>query len=483
MYILNLSKELNDEWTWKERFPRQPEVLDYLNHVADRFDMRKEIQFNTRVKSAIWDNTKSLWTIKTIQGEEYTCKCFISATGVLSVGRDLPFPGADKFKGEAYLSYAWPDHTVDFKGKRVGIIGTGATGVQLIPTIAHSAASVTVFQRTANYVLPARNHPLTSDQLNAIKRNYDAVWQGARRQLFGMAFEDSKITTKDMKNDAAIHRVLEHGWEIGGFRFVFETFADLTTDDRANQIASDFVRNKIRAVVKDEETAELLCPDHPLMAKRPPLGHYYFETFNKPHVTLIDIKSNPIKEIYESGVRLREKDGRTEKDEHEFDVIIYALGFDVSTGPLNRLEVRGQEASQTLGEVWTQHLETYLGLMVEKFPNMFMIAGPQIPLGNFPVVLDNNAVWIGRCLDYMQKTGHKAIEPKKEAMDKWGKLVSDVFAMTVLPDAAKKAGSWIVGANIPGKPVAPLFWLGGVGSYFEICNAEADAGFPSLQIS
>lgn len=278
IYILNISKELNNDWTWKERYPRQGEVLEYLNHVADRFEMRNDIQFKTRVKSATWDKTKRLWNINTTtHGEHYTCRYFIPATGALSVGRELPFPGAEQFKGESYVTFAWPHHAVDFKGKRVGIVGTGATSVQIVPTIAHSAASVTVFQRTPNYVLPARNHPLTSDQQEEIKRNYNTVWQEARSQMFGMSLQDSKLTTKDMKNDTAIQQVLERGWETGGLRFIFETFADLTTSEEANYMASEFVRNKIRAIVKDEETAELLCPDHPIMAKRPPLGHHYFE--------------------------------------------------------------------------------------------------------------------------------------------------------------------------------------------------------------
>lgn len=254
-------------------------MLEYLNHVVDRFDMRKEIQFNTRVKSATWDSTKRLWNIKPTQGEDCSCRYFIPATGALSVGRDLPFPGVNKYKGESYVTYAWPQHTVNFKGKRVGIIGTGATSVQIIPTIAHSADSVTVFQRTPNYVLPARNYPLISDQQDEIKRNYITIWQDARSQMFGMALKDSKLTIKEMESDTAIQRVLERGWEMGGLGFIFETFADLTTSAEANYIASEFVRNKIRAVVKDEETANLLCPDHPIMAKRPPLGHSYFEAY------------------------------------------------------------------------------------------------------------------------------------------------------------------------------------------------------------
>lgn len=279
VYILNISKELNDEWTWKERYPGQREVLEYLNHVVDRFDMRKDIQFKTQVKCATFDSSKSLWNIKTADSEDYVCRYFIPATGPLSVGAELPFRGAKKFKGESYRTCVWPHHSVDFNGKRVGVIGTGATSVQIIPIIAHSAASVTVFQRTPNYVIPARNHPLTSDQLNEIKRNYDDVWQDARAAAFGNAIKDSKLTMKDMKSAAAIQQVLEYGWEVGGFSFFFATFSDLLTSEESNHIASEFVRSKIRAIVKDEETAELLCPDYPLLAKRPPLGHHYFEAY------------------------------------------------------------------------------------------------------------------------------------------------------------------------------------------------------------
>ncbi|OQV11092.1 hypothetical protein CLAIMM_14989 [Cladophialophora immunda] len=484
VYILNISKELNAEWTWKERFPRQPEVLDYLRHVADRFDMRKDIQFQTWVKSATWDEGERVWNIQTEQSQGLRCKYFICATGALSAGRDPPFSGVARFKGESFRTYAWPRHAVDFKGKRVGIIGTGATGVQLVPTLAHSAKSVTVFQRTANYVLPARNHPLTAEQQEAIKRTYDEVWQVARSELFGMCLKDSKVTTKEMENEAAIQRVLDYGWELGGFRFVFETFADLVTSEEANTAASNFVRNKIRAIVQDPETAELLCPDHPLMAKRPPLGHYYFEAFNRPHVTLVDIKSNPIQEITETGVRLTGKDSRQNTDEFELDVIIYAIGFDASTGAITRMEIRGREADETLGERWNRQLETLFGVTVSGYPNLFMVAGPQIPLGNFPVLLDNNVGLIGRLIEHARKHGEKTtIEPKPEAMAKWTKLVGDVFGMTVLAEAAKKAGSWMVGANVPGKRVAPLFWMGGMGSYFELCDADVKAGFPSMYIS
>ena len=475
VYILNFSKELNDDWKWKERFPRQPEVEEYLNHIVDRFDMRKDIEFKTRVKSCHYDEAKNIWTITTDQGKTMTCRYFVSASGVLSVGRDLPFKGTEKFKGESYKTFAWPKHEIEYAGKRVAVIGTGATAVQLIPIVAHNAKSLTVFQRTANYVLPARNFPMTNDQMNEIKSKYPEIWQGARSQSFGMSMIDTKQTTEGL-TEKQVYRILDRGWETGGFRFIFETFADLIVNQKANDMASEFVRDKIHTVVHDEKTAELLCPDHSLFAKRPPLGHYYFETFNKPHVTLVDVKSNRIEEITEKGVRLENG------EESEFDMIIYAIGFDASTGALATMDVRGRN-DQVLGDVWNKQLETFLGIMVEGFPNMLMLSGPQSPFANLPIVLDNTADWIGKILGYMQKNNYTMAEPTREAMEKWCKLLTDVYNSTILPKAALQAGSWYIGANIPGKPISPLFWFGGVVPYFEICNTEVDNNFPSLTMS
>lgn len=351
--------------------------------------------------------------------------------------------------------------------------------MQVVPMAAHEAKQVTVFQRTPNWVLPARNHPLTDEQLRDIKNRYAEVWQTARSQMFGMDWVDTPAKMMDEPDDLQIKRVLEYGWEIGGFRFLFETFADLLTSQRANDIASDFLRDKIRSMVKDKETAELLCPDHALMAKRPPLGHHYFEAFNKSNVQLVSIADNPIKEVTEQGITLEKKDARTNQDEFEFDVIIYAIGFDASTGPLSAIDVRGKDY-QSLGELWKTDLQTFLSITVTGFPNMFMISGPQCPFANFPILIDNTADWIAKLLAYMEKNNIERMEPKQEAMDQWGKRLVDVYETTVLPEAAKKAGSWYVGANIPGKRVAPLFWFGGVQSYFQICDEEQNKSYPGL---
>ncbi|SMR62143.1 unnamed protein product [Zymoseptoria tritici ST99CH_1E4] len=482
VYILNVSPEINEEWTWKERFPRQPEVEAYLNFVADKLDVKKDIQFNARVKSAHWDDEKGLWNFETQNGEKYRSRFFLSATGLLSVGRHLPFHGHENFKGESYISSAWPKHDVSFKGKRVAVIGTGATAVQIIPMVAHEAKTLTVFQRTANFVLPARNHPLTAEQQRSIKGRYDEVWKGACSQIFGMDMVDSQQVMMEMHDEKKIRRVLENGWEVGGFRYIFETFADLLTSQQANDVASDFVREKIRSLVKDEETAEILCPDHGLMGKRPPLGHHYFETFNKPHVTLVDVKNNPIKEITEKGVQLTDKDPRTGTDEFEFDMIIYAIGFDAGTGALVNMDVRGKD-NRSLGEEWNKELQTFLGIANDGFPNLLMMCAPQSPFANLPVALDKQADFIGKTLERMQRDNCGRVEPKKEAVEGWTKMITDVYEGTVLPAMATKAGSWYIGANVPGKRVAPLFWFGGVSGYRRFCDGEVTNGFPSLTMA
>ena len=344
---------------------------------------------------------------------------------------------------------------------------------------AYEAKEVTVFQRTPNWVLPARNHPLTDEQQRDIKHRYPEVWQTARNEMFGMDWVDSQAKMMDEPDESEVKRVLDYGWEIGGFRFIFETFADLLTDQRANDIASEFLRGKIRSIVKDKETGELLCPDHAFMAKRPPLGHHYYEMFNKPNVQLVSIAHNPIKEITEKGITLEKRDARTDKDEYEFDVIICAIGFDAVTGALSNIDVRGKDR-KSLGKLWKTQLQTFLGITVTGFPNLFMISGPQAPFANIPVIIDNTSDWIGKLLAYLEHNGIERVEPKQEAMEQYSKTLADVYEMTVLPEAAKKAGSWYVGANIPGKPVVPLFWFGGCASYFHICDEEQSKMYPGL---
>ncbi|KAF2165852.1 hypothetical protein M409DRAFT_66838 [Zasmidium cellare ATCC 36951] len=427
VYIMNFSKQLNDEWTWKERFPCQPE-------------------FHTRIQSARWNDDTHFWTLETEFGKKHTCKYFIPAGGVLSASRRLPFLGVERFKGEWYQSSYWPRHSVSLKGKRVAVVG--------------------------NYVIPARNHLLSADQQESIKENYAEIWAEAKNQSFGMSMTDSHTPMSGL-SEAKIQRVLEGGWEAGGFRFVFETFGDLISDRQSNDIASEFVRNKIRSVVKDEKTAEKLCPKYGLFAKRPPLGHYYFETFNRANVSLVDARTDPIKEVTEHGLC-------TESGEqYEFDTIIYAIGFDAGTGSLTSFDINGRNG-ENLGQKWASHVETYLGMAMTNFPNMFAIAAPQGPFANFPVVLDSQAPWVGKTISYMEKNNYKQVEPTQEAMAGWTKTVNDIYAMTILPEATKDSNSYFIGANVPGKKIEPLFWFGGIVPYFQACEEEVHTGFPNF---
>ena len=472
VYAYSFSKELQDEWNWSERFPPQAETLAYLNHVADRFDMRKAIQFNTRVHSAVYDEPSNTWTITTERGDTHTCKYLITAVGVLSTPYKPPFPGLESFQGEWHVTGRWPKEPVDFAGKRVAVIGTGATAVQAIPIIAHTAAHLTVFQRTPNYVLPARNCTLTDDERQAIRVNYDAIWRQARQHFFAFAMDTTGRTARDVTPEEH-QRILERGWEIGGFRFIFETFDDIFTDDESNRIASEFVRNKIRAIVKDPATAELLCPkDYPLAGKRPPLGHFYYETFNRPNVTLVDISQNPITEITPKGLR-------TGTQQYEADIIVFATGFDAVTGSLVGMDVRGK-GGVSLKEKWKSGPRTYLGIGVEGFPNLFMILGPQSPFANIPVVIDGIVEWIGRAIRHLRENRLAAMEATPDAMETWRRHMDELVNMTVLPKGKR---SWFLGDNIPGKPHQVLFHFGGAGVYREECSAAADRGFEGFAIS
>jgi cation diffusion facilitator CzcD-associated flavoprotein CzcO len=469
IYAYNFSEELKAEWTWKERFPTQPEVEEYLQHVADRFDMRKDITFNTRIESARYDDEAHRWTFTTDSGETVTSRFFVSAAGLLTVLLEPPFPGRERFQGECVDTARWPKEGVDFTGKRVAIVGAGASAVQVVPIAAHRAANVTLFQRTPNYVLPARNHPLTDEQSAEIKANYTEIWEQARRQAFGFPMDPAGRTIADVTPEE-VERILEAGWESGGFRFVFETFDDLMVSDECNDYATEFVRKKIRAIVKNPETAELLCPDYPLGAKRPPLGHFYYEAFNRDNVDIVNVKEEAIEEITATGIR-------TTKGEYEFDVIVLALGFDGVVGALTRMDVRGYRG-ESIAERWAGELDTNLGICVEGFPNMFMITGPSQTAGNVPVVMDEVVKWIGRALGHMKEHGYTRMEATQEASDAWGQRAMDVLEQTVLTGVNIGEGihSWMIGTNVRGE-VRPLFWMGGSGAYFEIISEVADRDF------
>jgi cyclohexanone monooxygenase len=473
VYICNVSKELNDDWNWSERLPSQGEVLSYLDHFADRFNLRKDIEFHTSVSKAHFDCQTKLWTVTDFAGKSCTASYLITAVGPLSEARKPDFACFDQFKGEWHQTSSWPKTTVKFTGKRVAVIGTGATGVQVIPIVAHEADHVTVFQRTPNYVIPGRNYHIPPQKLKEVRRDYDQIWQQARGQVFGMAMPAAGRTVKDVKDHAHHLRILDQGWEAGGFHFVFTTFDDILVDQKSNEVMSEFVRNKIRTMVNDEKTAELLCPRYPFLAKRPPLGHFYYEAFNRSNVQLVDVGGN-------NGIQaFTEKGLRTENgNEYEFDMVIFAIGFDAATGALAEIEIRG-ENDVALKEVWAKELETHLGITVTGFPNMFMVTGPQSPFANIPIIIDNTATWIGKAITHLQQENKTSLEPTKKAEKAWANQVNGVFNMTLIAGSSVETRSWYVGANVPGKPQNVLFYFGGVGAYFDECEKEAAAGFPS----
>ena len=472
LYAYSFSKDIQDNWDWSERYPGQPEALAYLQYVADVCDMRKDIQFSTRVSAATYDEPSTCWRVTTDDGETLTASYLISATGPLSTPYKPDFPGFENFRGEWYLTGNWPKEPVSFASKRVAVIGTGATAVQAIPLIALTASQVTVFQRTPNYVLPARNAPLTTFDREAYRSNYDKIWARTKTQFFGFDFDDAGRRLVDVPIEESL-RVLERYWEIGSFRILFETFDDIFTNERTNEVVSDFIREKIRSIVKKPQTAELLCPkDHPLGSKRPPLGHFYYEAFNRDNVQLISVRDNPISEITSTGIRCGDS-------QFDVDVIVFATGFDAVTGTLNRLNVTGRDGS-TLRETWRDGPQTYLGIGVAGFPNFFMVGGPQSPFANIPVIIDGCVEWIGRAIKFLRDNEASAMEPSAESVRAWCAHMNALVEQTVLPRAS---GSWFMGGNIPGKPRVVLFHFGGAGVYREECNAVADDNFTGFNIA
>ncbi|KAM0817835.1 putative Cyclohexanone monooxygenase [Seiridium cardinale] len=472
VYCLNFSPELCQEWTWKERYPSQAEMRSYLNHVADRFDMRKDISLNTHITEARFDDDKNIWRVKSAQGDTYTSDFVVLGTGLLSSAKKIPFPGFKTFQGESYQTSSWPHEPVSLKDKRVGVIGTGSTGVQIVPIAAHVAKSVHVFQRTPNYVLPSRSEPISAEQSESIKANYDEIWARAEKQLMGLDMPPAGRVLADVKDDpVAVRRVLDAAYEQGGFGFLFQVFDDLFVNAEANETMCEYLREKTRALVKDPKTAQLLNPKYPLFTKRPPNGAKYLESFNKPNVHLVDLSTNGIKEIVPGGIR-------TETDEYELDVIIYALGFDAVSGPVTGIDIHGRQG-RSLREEWNKSIETFQGLTIAGYPNLFMTSGPKSTFSNFPMLISTTTVEIGKVISATREKQCKTAEPTAEAQTGWTALCDDLFDHTVLSKYADETRSWTVGANIPGKPRGTLYFFGGLPGYSAQCQKESAAGFPS----
>jgi cation diffusion facilitator CzcD-associated flavoprotein CzcO len=468
-YSYSWSHELEQDWTWSERYAGQAEILRYLEHVADRFDLRRDLRLGTRVEAASFDESEYRWSVVTGGGDRLSAAFLIMATGCLSVPRVPDIPGIGAFAGEMHHTGLWPQAGVDVAGKRVGVIGTGSSIVQALPVIASEAEFVTVFQRTPNFSVPAWNAPLGEDAIADRKARYDRFRRKARRTTAGNPWDARAQSVWDATPEQRV-REFEQRYAVGGF-CLHAAYADLFADQASNDLLAEFLRTKIRERVDDPEIAELLCPyDHPVGTKRMCVDTDYFETYNRPNVRLVPIRETPIDEITPTGLRVGD-------EEFELDVIVLGTGFDAMTGALLAVDLRGRDGL-SLRDKWAEGPRSALGLAIAGFPNLFTVTGPGSPsvLSNMMVSIEQHVDWIASCITYLRERGIATIEPTPAAEDAWVEHVRDVGDASLFP----RAKSWYMGANIPGKPRVLLPYVGGVGRYRERCDevAERDyAGF------
>ena len=471
-YSYTFSDSLQQEWEWSERYSGQPEILRYANHVADRFDLKRDIQFETSVTKARFDAHNNCWSVATNDGANYVANFLVLATGCLSSANLPSIEGIDDFEGESYHTGNWPHQGVEFFGKRVCVIGTGSSAIQAIPHIAEESKTLTVFQRTANFSVPARNGPLDQDYERRVKSNYKAFRKINKRMPAALGANHQGNNQSALEATAEDHqREFSKRWQIGGFGFM-GSFNDLGLNRDANEIAAEFVRERIREIVHDPDTAARLAPTNVIGCKRLCLDTNYFETYNLPHVTLIDINENPIERLTAAGVQCRDS-------LHEFDCIVFATGFDAMTGTLLRIDIRGLNGLR-LQEKWEAGPRTYLGLTTAGFPNMFTISGPGSPsvLTNMIVSIEQHVEWIDQCLQHMRESGQSRIDPQLSAEDEWVDYVNAIADLTLYPSC----NSWYLGANIPGKPRVFMPHVG-FPNYVERCNEVVANGYRGFELT
>lgn len=473
-YNYTFSEELRNEWTWSSRYAEQPEILRYINFVADKLDLRRDIQFKTKITNATFNEKNKNWDIQTGNGQTITSKYFITALGCLSASNMPKFKGMDRFIGEFYHTGKWPHEKVDFTGKKVGIIGTGSSGIQAIPVIAQEAEHLTVFQRTPQYSSPAENHSYDPEFLQSIKENYHEIKQQMIASMHGVpSFPRDKSVLEDSPEER--QRVFEEAWEKGGLFTLMYTYNDIGFVEEANDTVAEFVRSKIAQTVENPEVAEKLLPTYYYGTKRPIIDTNYFQTYNRKNVTLVDIKSDPIEELTSKGLRTKER-------EYEFDALVFATGFDAITGPFFKIDITGK-GGISLKEKWAEgaDLKTYLGIATAGFPNMFMITGPQSPsvLSNMLVSIEQHVEWIADCIEYLRENNLETIEATVEAETAWSQQCKLIAEMSL----ATKTDSWYMGANIEGKPRGFMAFLGGVGLYRQICDEVAAKEYEGFSVS
>ncbi|MER2535612.1 MAG: NAD(P)/FAD-dependent oxidoreductase [Rhizobiaceae bacterium] len=472
-YSYSFDDDLQQEWNWTEKYATQPEILAYLNHVADRYDLRGGITFDTAVTGARFDDEAGRWLVETSSGETVSARHLVMATGCLSASRVPDFPGLERFRGETYHTGRWPHEPVSFAGKRVGVIGTGSSAIQTIPMVAREARHLHVFQRTPTFSVPAQNRPLGRDEILAWKSAYPEKRHFARHVARTGWIPEPAIGKAVETAPDALRQEFEKRWATGGSNFLY-AFSDLGVDENANRLAADFVRQKIRETVKDPVLAEKLIPwDYPIGTKRICVDTDYYATYNRDNVTLVDVRAAPIEAITETGIR-------TADGEYEVDAIIFATGYDAMTGALTRLDLTGAKGAR-LADKWDAGPTNYLGIMTTGFPNFFMITGPGSPsvLSNVVVSIEQHVEWLADLFDYMRAHGKDRIEPTREAEAAWVEHCRALAAATL----QMKANSWYLGANVPGKPRVFLPYIGGTSVYRQKCDEVAAKGYEGFVLS
>ncbi len=470
-YSYQFSPELEQEWEWSERYATQPEILRYANHVADRFDLRRDMKFETRITKATFDEAANLWRVETDKGDKVAARFVITAMGCLSSPNTPKIPGLEDFKGPTYHTGNWPHEAVDFTGKTVGVIGTGSSAIQSIPIMAEQAKHLTVFQRTANYTVPAHNKPLDPTYVSEIKASYPEMRKRAKTKPAGIDFTINPGSAVETP-EADRNREFQARWDYGGLGFM-ASFSDLLLNDDSNKLAADFVRAKVHQVVKDPKTAEALVPKNIIGCKRLCVDTGYWATFNRPNVTLVDISDEPIERVTATGVRAKGQD-------YAFDCLVLATGFDAMTGALLKVDFRGR-GGVSLKEKWNEGPKTYLGLTVVGFPNLFMITGPGSPsvLTNMLPSIEQHVDFIADCLEAVRAKGKTVIEPEPQAQEAWVGHVGDVSNITL----RSTCSSWYVGANIPGKPRVFMPYIGGLPAYIQACETVVKNGYEGFALA
>ena len=472
-YSYSFSPELDEEWVWSERYATQPELMRYLNHVADRFNLRPDIQLETRITATHFDEDTNRWTVTTDKGEISMARYCVMATGCLSVPNEAGFPGMESFQGQSWHTNNWPRDGVDFKGQRVAVIGTGSSAIQSIPIIASEAAHVTVFQRTPNFSVPAHNGPVDPAIAADWKANRAQRRKEARDTGFGILMASGSEALALEDSPEARQANYQARWEIGGFALL-GGYGDLVVDTKANDTAAEFVRGKIREIVKDPVVAEKLAPkSFPIGSKRLCVDTGYYDTFNRENVSLVDLRDEALETITPKGIR-------TTAESYDVDTIVYAIGFDAMTGALGNIDIRGR-GGETLKTGWEDGPRTYLGLMVAGFPNMFIVTGPGSPsvLCNMAVAIEQHVDWISDCISWMNARKMGVIEATTAAQDAWVEHVNEVAAPTIFP----LANSWYMGANVPGKAQVFMPYIGGFPTYRDKCNEVAANGYEGFSVS